>query len=957
MKRLPLFVAALVLTTLVGGVSAQETKKAAEARPGLPTGPDRPLSEKLRSPRETLKTLYFSVIAYDAYPLLIADAVVCLDLRPDDPVSASQAALFALQLETVLRDLCLPLAAVPEQGDGKAFVLYDQEGFRIAMCRRADGQWRFDRDTVERIPGMWRATQARHNDLQKQRAALRENYTDPAATMRRFQVDAVFHGDYYAAAQALDLSNLTSDERRDRGVILAQQLAFVLQRRGWVYYQEVPNQPEGPPYTWHADEQGRILLERVPQPDGKDAWLFSRRTINNLPRMVEQARKGEPDFPYLRLGKVVRAPELEGGKVAAQRPESVPSQLGSPRAVLKGFFRTMDAAELRESRLTDALGFLDLRAIPEAERGVIGGKLAGKLEAVLRKVQIDLATVPEAWNAPPQVFGEGQGFRIEILRQPDGCWRFSAATVGQVPAYFDKLAAKERRDRERTNELDSARDTMVTFLTALARGDEEVAAQCLDLDDYPASARADLGPVLAAKLKFIIDRIGRVYPQEIPDEAEGPRYVFFRSELGRIAIARTTDGPRKGLWLFTAETVQRIEPMFRAMLGQPVHESVRGDEGESAGPTFWDTPGIWLRLRLPAWAQFRVAGLDAYHWVGLVLALLLSWVASRLVLAPVHRAAGWLLRKGGSTLSTEYVARHLQPLTWVTAVWFLFRALVLLDLPTAVLADTLPLQKFLMAFLVGWLALRLTDLVTAVCTNSELLRPHRSLSDMVVPVSTRAVKGALVLLVMTYFVYQLGQGESLAHFLTGLGVAGLAASLAAQDALKNFFGTLLLIGERSFKLGDRIIVNSQEGVVEQVGFRSTSLRTGDGSLLTVPNATIANAPIDNRGARAFRRYHTTFVVGYDTPIDHLTGFRDALRSYLRDQPQVSRDKLDVYLNGLKDNGVELSVSLQLETANDAEEKELRDQITCAILQLAETLGASIANFKRGVADGPVARAA
>jgi len=102
-------------------------------------------------------------------------------------------------------------------------------------------------------------------------------------------------------------------------------------------------------------------------------------------------------------------------------------------------------------------------------------------------------------------------------------------------------------------------------------------------------------------------------------------------------------------------------------------------------------------------------------------------------------------------------------------------------------------------------------------------------------------------MVATYVIYQVGQGELLGRFLTGLGVAGLAASLAAQDALKSFFGTLLLIGERSFKIGDRILVGSQEGIVEQVGFRSTRLRTPNGSVLTIPNSTIATAAIDNRG--------------------------------------------------------------------------------------------------------------
>src|SRR5205085_1136478 len=162
-----------------------------------------------------------------------------------------------------------------------------------------------------------------------------------------------------------------------------------------------------------------------------------------------------------------------------------------------------------------------------------------------------------------------------------------------------------------------------------------------------------------------------------------------------------------------------------------------------------------------------------------------------------------------------------------------------------------PLKKFLLAGVIGWFGCRLIDLARAVYSNSELMKPHRGLGDMIAPVTVRAAKTIVTLVVATYVIYQVGEGDLLGRFLTGLGVAGLAASLAAQDALKNFFGTLLLIGERSFKIGDRIVVNGQEGVVEQVGFRSTCLRTGDGSLLTVPNATIAAASIDNRGARAF----------------------------------------------------------------------------------------------------------
>src|SRR5207253_9635547 len=137
----------------------------------------------------------------------------------------------------------------------------------------------------------------------------------------------------------------------------------------------------------------------------------------------------------------------------------------------------------------------------------------------------------------------------------------------------------------------------------------------------------------AFKLRYVIERTKTVYPQEIPDEPEGPRYVFHSGDTGRIVIARRSDGPAQGKWLFTAETVERIEPMFLAALGKPVDESLRGATATARQPTVWETPGIWLRLRVPDWAAVAVGGLALYQWAGLVLAFLLSWLAAKLSLS------------------------------------------------------------------------------------------------------------------------------------------------------------------------------------------------------------------------------------------------------------------------------------------------------------------------------------
>jgi MscS family membrane protein len=502
---------------------------------------------------------------------------------------------------------------------------------------------------------------------------------------------------------------------------------------------------------------------------------------------------------------------------------------------------------------------------------------------------------------------------------------------------FTALAGKARPEQGRGASQDSARDLVITFQDACARRDFAAAAKCLNLDEIRVGAQDNLGPVLASKLKYALDRIGRIYIQEIPDAPEGARYILYRGELGRVILDRRTKDPGKGTWQFTPESVEHIEPMFRAVLHRPLDDAGL----EAAGPRFWETPGVWLRLKIPAWAQLHVGAMELYHWPGLPLAALAGWLVAWLILALLCRLAAWLLSLGGSSVTSDYVSATLMPLRCLVAAATFFVLLAGLDLPTAVADPLFAVEKFLMAVLLGWLGLRLIDLSRAVYTNTEALAPHRSLGDMIVPVAMRLGKGAVLLVASTYIVYQVGEVDLLGRFMTGLGVAGLAASLAAQDVLKSFFGTLLLIGERAFKIGDRILVGGTEGVVEQVGFRSTRLRTGEDSVLTIPNAIIAAAPIDNMGARMRHRFTTTVVVSPDVAPERLIELRDRLRTWLDGQSLVVKENVDVHIHRITNDGVELTMSVFL-TGTSAEETNFREEIHCEVLQQAAALGVGVA---------------
>jgi MscS family membrane protein len=191
--------------------------------------------------------------------------------------------------------------------------------------------------------------------------------------------------------------------------------------------------------------------------------------------------------------------------------------------------------------------------------------------------------------------------------------------------------------------------------------------------------------------------------------------------------------------------------------------------------------------------------------------------------------------------------------------------------------------------------------------------------------------------VATYMIYEIGQLDLLGRFLTGLGVAGLAASLAAQDAMKSYFGTLLLIGERAFKIGDRINVGGKEGTVEQVGFRSTRLRNADNAVITIPNAVVAAAAIDNMGPRARHGFSTSLVLNPEAPLPRLLDFRDRLRAWLVEQQMVAGDRVEVHIHQATASGIELSLSLFLSCEGSTEEAGFQEALRRQALALAEAL--------------------
>jgi MscS family membrane protein len=178
--------------------------------------------------------------------------------------------------------------------------------------------------------------------------------------------------------------------------------------------------------------------------------------------------------------------------------------------------------------------------------------------------------------------------------------------------------------------------------------------------------------------------------------------------------------------------------------------------------------------------------------------------------------------------------------------------------------------------------------------------------------------------------------------LAGLGIGGIAFALAAKDTVENLFGSVTVLIDRPFAIGDWVVIGDLDGTVEEIGFRSTRIRTFYNSVITMPNARLVNAAVDNLGARRYRRVKTMISVQYDTPPDRLEAFCEGIRELIRKHPYTRKDYYMVYLNEFAASSLNILLYAFHETPDWPTELRERHRLFVDVVRLAHRLGVQFA---------------
>jgi MscS family membrane protein len=420
------------------------------------------------------------------------------------------------------------------------------------------------------------------------------------------------------------------------------------------------------------------------------------------------------------------------------------------------------------------------------------------------------------------------------------------------------------------------------------------ALDCIDDSELPAFTRAEHAGEIAACLKEILDRVELPPWDEIPDADEiaasssDDKRTHYRIPETRISINRVEAGPHRYEFLFSPGTVERAFDDFSRIKSKPYRT-----DGPEVSPNFYrwyvSAPGhpavAAIVKRMPESLRLgQTWGLANWKWIGLVLTLLVAiiaiWVSFRAYSRCADQARGKSLFRYWLTL-VFLISCVLIPLA-VSHV--AYRYLTLRSTPLYVTNFVCTLVALLSGVvLISGVATRIATTVI----SSPNINPA-GLHAQFIRITFRMgsiVAGIILLLVGGQYL-----GIPIATLLASAGIGGVALALGAQDTLKSLFGTFNLLGDKPFLVGDRIIFASYDGIVLDVGLRSSRIRQLNGVEVTIPNDQLAANDIENVTRRPYIRRVGTIRIPLDTPCDKVEQAATIIREELADHEGMQPDR-------------------------------------------------------------------
>jgi MscS family membrane protein len=468
---------------------------------------------------------------------------------------------------------------------------------------------------------------------------------------------------------------------------------------------------------------------------------------------------------------------------------------------------------------------------------------------------------------------------------------------------------------------ENPRATVTHFLETCRTGDYEKAAQYLDLDRIPPGEKASEGISLAKQLEAILNSAVQLNIDSLSQDPDGNNTQNV-TQIKRYGQAYTLTVARKppangsdAIWQFSAETVASI-PELAPSAENP-----------------------WIGRYLPKlFSTIQLLETPIWKWIALALGAIVLLSISRILDRLFSLFTGALAGRG--TAGWVPWAREVIRPVRVMVILAVFRLFLEVVDPSAVARLYIGrVLQLILAITIAWCILNLIDLFFRRIETMIDVR-HRTVSRSLIHMGRRTANALVV--IFTLLVLLSNWGYNTNTLLAGLGVGGIAVALAAQQTIANVFGGVSVIGDHPVSIGEFGKFGDLLGTVEDIGMRSTRVRTLNRTVVSVPNSSFASFNLENYSVRDKILFNPTFQIQRSTPEEKIHALIDALGKALGADKHVELGPTPVRLTGLAAASFSLEIFCYVLTAEIDEFYQIQGGLLLAVSNTLKSTGVELA---------------
>lgn len=391
------------------------------------------------------------------------------------------------------------------------------------------------------------------------------------------------------------------------------------------------------------------------------------------------------------------------------------------------------------------------------------------------------------------------------------------------------------------------------------------------------------------------------------------QYILFPS-LPEVYLTKTAQNE----WVFSEATIQTIPDLYQNTFSS------------------WFT---FIVDNLPEWAHNEWMGIKVWQYLAVFMWLLTGLILMKIFTFFLDNYVRRVAQKTKFTWDDDLVDGVEKPAGYIFLVSFYFLTFSNLQFSVSI-SHTLSITlEIMLSAAVIWLLYNLAD-VFSKYLGVLTTKTETELDDQLIPLIRKTLRFFVV--IMGVIAILQNNGYNVASLIAGLGIGGLAVALAARETLANFFGSITIFLDRPFKIGDWIKTGDVEGTVEEVGFRSTRVRTFYNSLVSVPNSNLANTDIDNLGLRKYRRLKTVLNLTYSTTPEQMEAFVEGIKAIVKANKHFRQDMYEVHFNSFGAHSLDVLVYVFFDVPDWSTELQQRHNFFLEVLRLAKEVGVEFA---------------